>query len=47
MHRDGLDENVVFAAGRFDQDADYLNCPMSEPEYLAFVEALRGGVGHQ
>ena len=47
VHRDGLDENVVFAAGRFDQDADYLNCPMSEPEYLAFVEALRGGVGHQ
>ena len=47
VHRDGLDEKVVFAAGRFDQDADYLNCPMSEPEYLAFVEALRGGVGHQ
>ena len=47
VHRDGLDENVVFAAGRFDQDADYLNCPMSEPEYLAFVEALRGGEGHQ
>lgn len=47
VHRDGLDENVVFAAGRFDQDADYLNCPMSEPEYLAFVKALRGGVGHQ
>jgi methylenetetrahydrofolate--tRNA-(uracil-5-)-methyltransferase len=47
VHRDGLDEKMVFAAGRFDQDADYLNCPMSEPEYLAFVEALRGGVGHQ
>ena len=47
VHRDGLDENVVFAAGRFDQDADYLNCPMSEPEYLAFVEALRGSEGHQ
>tara|TARA_B100001964_G_C14226916_1_gene598105 strand:+ start:315 stop:1643 length:1329 start_codon:yes stop_codon:yes gene_type:complete len=47
VHRDGLDEKIVFAAGRFDQDADYLNCPMSEPEYLAFVEALRGGVGHQ
>ena len=47
VHREGLDENVVFAAGRFDQDADYLNCPMSETEYLAFVEALRGGVGHQ
>ena len=47
VHRDGLDEKIVFAAGRFDQDADYLNCPMSEPEYLAFVEALRGAVGHQ
>ena len=33
VHRDSLDETVVFAAGRFDEDADYLNCPMSREEY--------------
>ena len=47
VHRDGVDENVVFAAGRFDEDSDYLNCPMSEQEYLAFVEALRDGEAHE
>ena len=47
VHRESLDESVVFAAGRFDEDADYLNCPMSRPEYEAFVEALRGGESHE
>jgi len=47
VHRDSLDEGVVFAAGRFDEDADYLNCPMSKDEYAAFVEALRGGASHE
>src|SRR5688572_27296375 len=32
VHREGLDESVVFAAGRFDEDSDYLNCPMSRAE---------------
>ncbi|MEE2898744.1 MAG: methylenetetrahydrofolate--tRNA-(uracil(54)-C(5))-methyltransferase (FADH(2)-oxidizing) TrmFO [Gemmatimonadota bacterium] len=43
VHRDSLDESVVFEAGRFDEDSDYLNCPMSEPEYVAFIEALNQG----
>ena len=43
VHRDSLDESVVFEAGRFDEDSDYLNCPMSEPEYVAFIEALNEG----
>ena len=46
VHRDSVDESIVFAAGRFDEDADYLNCPMSRDEYEAFVEALRAGEAH-
>ncbi|MEX2467470.1 MAG: methylenetetrahydrofolate--tRNA-(uracil(54)-C(5))-methyltransferase (FADH(2)-oxidizing) TrmFO [Gemmatimonadota bacterium] len=46
VHRDSLDDDIVFAAGRFDEDADYLNCPMSEEEYVAFIEALRSGEAH-
>ena len=47
VHREGLDDTVVFAGGRFDEDADYLNCPMSREEYEAFVEALRAGESHE
>ncbi len=42
VHRDSLDDDVVFAAGRFGEDADYLNCPLTREEYEAFVSALRG-----
>ena len=41
VHRDSLDDAVVFAAGRFDESEDYLNCPMSKGEYDAFITALR------
>jgi methylenetetrahydrofolate--tRNA-(uracil-5-)-methyltransferase len=47
VHRDGLDESVVFAAGRFDEDADYLNCPMDREEYQAFIAALKAGDVHE
>jgi methylenetetrahydrofolate--tRNA-(uracil-5-)-methyltransferase len=47
VHRESLDESVVFAAGRFDEDADYLNCPMSREEYETFVAALDSGEGHE
>ena len=47
VHRDSLDESIVFAAGRFDEDADYLNCPMSVEEYEAFVAELAGGEAHE
>jgi methylenetetrahydrofolate--tRNA-(uracil-5-)-methyltransferase len=40
VHRESLDESVIFEAGRFEEDSDYLNCPMTEPEYAAFIEAL-------
>lgn len=46
VHRDDLDDGVVFAAGRFGEDADYLNCPMSREEYEGFVEALQHGEAH-
>ena len=41
LHRDSLDHSVVFAAGRFDESDDYLNCPMSREEYDAFIAALK------
>jgi methylenetetrahydrofolate--tRNA-(uracil-5-)-methyltransferase len=47
VHRDSLDASVVFEAGRFGEDADYLNCPMSRAEYEAFVSALRAADVHE
>ncbi len=49
VHRDSLDEGIVFEGGRFGEDSDYLNCPMSREEYLRFLRALNEGdvhVGH-
>ena len=40
VHVDSLNREIVFAAGRFGEDADYLNCPMTEREYRTFVDAL-------
>jgi len=40
VHRDSLNEDVVFPAGRFGEDADYLNCPMGLEEYKAFLEGV-------
>lgn len=47
VHRDSLDEGIVFAAGRFGEDADYLNCPMDRDEYHAFIEALTAADVHE
>ncbi len=47
VDRDSLDESVVFAQGRWDQDADYLNCPFTKEEYDAFVEAVASADVHQ
>ncbi len=46
IERDSLDDSIVFAAGRFDEDADYMNCPMNREEYSSFIEALNSGEGH-
>jgi methylenetetrahydrofolate--tRNA-(uracil-5-)-methyltransferase len=47
VDRDSLDEDVVFAQGRWDQDADYLNCPMTREEYEGFAEALAAAEVHR
>jgi methylenetetrahydrofolate--tRNA-(uracil-5-)-methyltransferase len=46
LDRDSLDNTVVFEAGRFDESADYLNCPMSKEEYDAFIALLRAAEVH-
>ena len=43
VHVDSLNTDVVFRAGRFDEDGDYLNCPFTEAEYTAFISALKQG----
>ena len=47
VHGESLDRSIVFEAGRFGEDSDYLNCPMDKVEYGAFVEALRSADLHQ
>lgn len=47
VERDSLDDSIVFAAGRYDEDADYLNCPMDRDEYDAFIAALGAGQSHE
>lgn len=43
---DSLDRSVIFAAGRFSESDDYLNCPMSEAEYESFIDGLIAGDVH-
>ncbi len=41
---DSIDHTIVFAAARYGKGgADYLNCPLTREEYLAFREALLKG----
>ena len=46
VHRDSVDMTKAWFQSRYDKpgpggdEAAYLNCPMNEAEYLAFVEAL-------
>ena len=41
LHRDSLDTETIYLASRYGKgEADYLNCPMNEEQYYAFVEAL-------
>ena len=47
VERESVDDSIVFAQGRFDEDADYLNCPMDREEYEAFIAALKGGQAHE
>lgn len=47
VHAESVDHEAVFAGGRYQQDADYLNCPLDEREYDAFMKALRAGDVHE
>jgi methylenetetrahydrofolate--tRNA-(uracil-5-)-methyltransferase len=41
VHRESLDEETIYLASRYGKgEAAYLNCPMVEEQYYAFVEAL-------
>lgn len=47
VHAESVDRGVVFAGGRYQQDADYLNCPLDERKYDAFMSALREADVHE
>jgi methylenetetrahydrofolate--tRNA-(uracil-5-)-methyltransferase len=41
IFRESLDENTAYLASRYGKgEAAYLNCPMNEEQYYAFIEAL-------
>ncbi len=42
VEADSINMDIVFAQSRYDkgEGADYLNCPMDEPTYVAFIEAM-------
>ena len=44
IHHDSLDEETIYLASRYGKgEAAYLNCPMTEEQYYAFVEELATG----
>ncbi len=41
VEADSIDQSKVYMAARYDKGtADYINCPMNEAEYNAFIDAL-------
>ncbi|MET3896204.1 methylenetetrahydrofolate--tRNA-(uracil-5-)-methyltransferase [Devosia sp. UYZn731] len=53
VHKDSIDMDIVWAQSRYDKvgpsgnGADYLNCPMDQEQYGAFVDALLGADLHE
>ena len=53
VHRDSIDFEVAWLQSRYDKagpggtGADYVNCPLDEAQYRAFVEALLAGDKHE
>ncbi|MBZ9752013.1 methylenetetrahydrofolate--tRNA-(uracil(54)-C(5))-methyltransferase (FADH(2)-oxidizing) TrmFO [Deinococcus sp. HMF7604] len=43
---DSINMDVAWRAGRYDQSADYINCPFTKEEYLAFFDALEQARAH-
>jgi len=52
VHAESINRDIVWAQSRYDKPgpggtgADYLNCPMDEAQYNAFVDALLTGEKH-
>ncbi|MGQ9735244.1 MAG: methylenetetrahydrofolate--tRNA-(uracil(54)-C(5))-methyltransferase (FADH(2)-oxidizing) TrmFO [Thermaceae bacterium] len=44
---ESIDRAVCFPGGRYAQEADYLNCPLTEEEYRRFYEALLEAERHR
>ena len=40
VYRESLDKSKMYRLSRYGRGDDYLNCPMTKEEYLAFYEAL-------
>ncbi len=45
VHRESIDFDICWMQSRYDKGdgADYINCPMDEAQYLAFIAALNAG----
>ena len=44
VHRDSIDMDICWMASRWDKgDKDYVNCPMTKEQYLAFHQGLLDG----
>ena len=43
---DGINMEIVYRAGRYGQEADYLNCPFNKEEYLRFFAKLEEARRH-
>lgn len=44
VHRDSINMDIAWMAARWEKgSADYINCPMTKEQYLAFHEALLSG----
>lgn len=46
LEADSIDLSIAYRAGRYGQEADYLNCPFDKLEYERFYSALQEARGH-
>jgi methylenetetrahydrofolate--tRNA-(uracil-5-)-methyltransferase len=49
VERDSIDTDIAWFQSRYDKkgpgggDADYINCPLNEEQYAAFIDAIKNG----
>ncbi len=46
IEAESIDLSIAYRAGRYGQEADYLNCPFDKPEYERFYGALQDARNH-